>query len=125
MNNLYVIANRKLNEFRKADGTWTSDIEDAEQMEIHAALEKEAEIFEGGDKMTELVEVPLMHDAQYEDALSLTDVAGDFFDRHGIDLEVEIGSGDETKWTLRSRASGETAVITLADCTSFEVSDED
>jgi hypothetical protein len=123
MNNLYVIANQTLDRFRKADGSWTGVIDEAEQMGLHAALEKEIEVHMGGEKLIQLFEVPLMHDAQYEDALSLSDAAAGFFDRHGIDLSVEIASGDETTWTMKSRGSGETVTVTLADCDSFEVSE--
>ena len=123
MNNLYVIANEEFNSFRKADGSWTDDINDAEQMGLHVALEKEIEVHLGGEKLIQLFEVPLMHDAQYADVMSQADAAADFFDRHGIDLGVEIGSGDETTWTMKSRGSGETVTLTLADCDSFEVSE--
>lgn len=123
MNNLYVIANQHLDRFRKADGSWTPDINEAEQMGLHDALEKEIEVHMGGEKLIQLFEVPLMHDAQYEDVMSQADAAADFFDRHGIDLGVEIGSGDETTWTMKSRGSGETVTLTLADCDSFEVSE--
>lgn len=123
MSNLYVIANEGLDSFRKADGSWTDDVNDAEQMGLHAALEKEIEVHLSGEKMIRLFEVPLMHDAQYEDVMSLADSAADFFDRHGIDLNIEIASGDETTWTMKSRGSGETVTLTLADCDSFEVSE--
>ena len=121
MNNLYVIANQGLDKFRKADGSWTADMNEAEQMGLHDALEKEIEVHMGGEKLIQLFEVPLMHDAQYEDAMSQADAAADFFDRHGIDLSVEIASGDETTWTIKSRGSGETVTLNLADCDSFEV----
>ena len=123
MSNLYVIANQDLDSFRKEDGTWTPDINEAEQMGLHDALEKEIEVHLGGEKMIQLLEVPLMHEAQYEDALSLSDAAAVFFDRHGLDLSVEIGDSDETTWAMTSRATGETVRVTLSDCTSFEVSE--
>lgn len=125
MSNFYVLRNRKTGAYRRADGSMTEDIDDAEQMSIHDALEKEIEVFSRGEKFTELYEVPLMHDAQYEDAMAMTDPAGDFFDDHGIDLTVEIGAGDETAWTLVSRTTGHVAKVTLKDCHSFEVNKQE
>lgn len=121
MSNFYVLRNRETGSYRKADGSMTGDIGEAEQMNIHDAMQKEIEVFASGDKVTELYEVPLMHEAQYEDAMDLTDPAGDFFDNHGIDLVVEIGAGDETTWTLTSRTTGQSVRVTLEDCHSFEV----
>ena len=124
MNNLYTLWNRETSMFRKADGTMTDNIDQAEQMPLQQAMEKEIELFSSGEKFIELREVPLMHEGQYEDALSLTDPAGDFFDAHGIDLVINIGSGDESTWHLSSRATGTKLSITLADCYSFSVENE-
>ena len=125
MSNFYTLWNRETSMFRKADGTMTADIDQAEQMPLQQAMEKEIELFAAGEKFIELHEVPLMHEGQYDDALALTDPAGDFFDAHGIDLVVNIGSGDESTWHLTSRASGAKLRLTLADCYSFSVGSEE
>lgn len=122
MSNFYAIANETLDQFRRADGSWTENLDDAEHLTIEAATEKQVELIRA-EVITELVEVPLMHEAFYDDIHSRIDTLQDRLERAGVTLTTQIGEGDETTWTFE--VAGVTLRVTLAGPDSWEADYED
>lgn len=122
MSNFYAIANETLDQFRRADGSWTDNLDDAECLTIEAATEKQIELIRA-KVITELVEVPLMHEAFYDDIHSRIDTLQERLERAGVTLSTHIGEGDETTWTIE--VAGVTLNVTLAGPDSWEVTYED
>lgn len=122
MSNFYAIANETLDQFRRADGSWTENLDDAEHLTIEAATEKQVELIRA-EVTTELVEVPLMHEAFYDDIHSRIDTLQERLERAGVTLTTQIGEGDETTWTFE--VAGATLRVTLAGPDSWEADYED
>lgn len=122
MSNFYAIANETLDQFRRADGSWTENLDDAEHLTIEAATEKQVELIRA-EVITELVEVPLMHEAFYDDIHSRIDTLQDRLEQAGVTLTTRIGEGDETTWTFE--VAGVTLRVTLAGPDSWEADYED
>lgn len=122
MSNYYAIANETLDQFRMADGSWTDDLDDAEHLSIEAATEKQVELIRA-EVITELVEVPLMHEAFYADVHSRIDTLQDRLEQAGVTLTTRIGEGDQTTWTFE--VAGVTLSVTLAGPDSWEADYED
>lgn len=122
MSNFYAIANETLDKFRRADGSWTETLDEAEHLTIEAATEKQVELIRA-KVITELVEVPLMHEAFYADIHSRIDTLQGRLQRAGVTLSTHIGEGDETTWTVE--VDGVTLNVTLAGPDSWEATYED
>lgn len=122
MSNFYAIANETLDKFRRADGSWTETLDEAEHLTIEAATEKQVELIRA-KVITELVEVPLMHEAFYADIHSRIDTLQERLQRAGVTLSTHIGEGDETTWTVE--VDGVTLNVTLAGPDSWEATYED
>lgn len=122
MSNFYAIANETLDQFRRADGSWTENLDDAEHLTIEAATEKQVELIRA-EVITELVEVPLMHEAFYDDIHSRIDTLQERLERAGVTLTTRIGEGDETTWTFE--VASVTLRVTLAGPDSWEADYED
>lgn len=118
--NFYAIGNESLDKFLKADGEWTDDIDDAEQFaDITEAVMKQVELIRR-EIITEICEVPLMHEAVYEDINARIGDLQERLERAGVILSTEIGSGDETKWKLEIEGAGVTLKVRLAGPDDWE-----
>jgi hypothetical protein len=99
MNNLYALADESLKQFRRADGSWADDYNEAEQMALEQALERCLELFREG-VITEVFEVPLMAEGMYAAIDSRIDDLQARLEAAGVSLTTHVGSGDETTWTM-------------------------
>lgn len=121
--NYYVVSDETRTKFLRGDGSWTDEMNDAEHMTIEQAVEKQVELIRR-EVITEICEVPLMHESFYDDVHSRIDDLQAALDSIGITLSTEIGQGDETTWTLEFPAIGRTVRIKLDSPDSWEVTDE-
>lgn len=123
--NFYAIGNESIDRFRRADGEWVEDINDAEQFaSIEDAVMKQVDLF-GVGIFTEICEVPLMHEGIYDDIHSRIDDLQARLEAAGIELTTNIGSGDETTWTFGIENAGVTLTVRLAGPDEWEAKYED
>ena len=118
--NFYAIGNESLDQFLRADGSWADDIDDAEHFSsIEDAVMKQVELIQQ-NIITEICEVPLMHEAVYEDIHSRIDDLQARLESAGIHLSTTIGSGDDTTWTIEIENAGVTLTMRLAGPDEWE-----
>lgn len=118
--NFYAIGNESLDQFLRADGSWADDIDDAEHFSsIEDAVMKQVELIQQ-NIITEICEVPLMHEAVYEDIHSRIDDLQARLESAGIHLSTTIGSGDDTTWTIEIESAGVTLTLRLAGPDEWE-----
>ena len=118
--NFCAIGNESLDQFLRADGTWVDDIDDAEHFSsIEDAVMKQVELIQQ-NIITEICEVPLMHEAVYEDIHSRIDDLQARLESAGIHLSTTIGSGDDTTWTIEIENAGVTLTLRLAGPDEWE-----
>lgn len=118
--NYYIVSDEAMERFLKADGQWTDDRDEAEHLTIEQAVEKQVELIRQ-QVVTEICEVPLMHEAVYDDVHSRIDDVQARLAEAGIYLSTEIGSEDETTWTLEVESIGLTLKMRLAGPDEWEV----
>lgn len=97
--NYYVVSNEAGDRFLNASGEWVESMDDAEHMTIERAVERQVELIRR-EIITELFEVPLMHEAMYEDLHARIDDVQGSLEAVGVELTTHIGQGDETTWTM-------------------------
>ena len=122
MNNMYALADESLKQFRREDGTWSDDYNDAEQMTLERAMERCLELFREG-VITEVFEVPLLAEGMYAAIDSRTDDLQARLEAAGVTLTTLVGSGDETTWTMEFGDFTLTMKLTGPD--DFEVTDHE
>lgn len=108
--------------FRREDGEWTPNIDDAEHMTIEDAIDKQAELIDD-PRIINVCEAPLMHEAMYADMSRRFDELQDKLREHEVFLEYEIGEGDETTWKITFERAGVAVVLKLEDPNAFEMVD--
>ena len=108
--------------FRREDGEWTPNIDDAEHMTIEDAIDKQAELIDD-PRIINVCEVPLMHEAMYADMGRRFDELQEKLREHEVFLEYEIGEGDETTWKITFERAGVAVVLKLEDPNAFEMVD--
>lgn len=118
--NYYIVSDESMQRFLKADGEWTDDRDEAEHLTIEQAVERQVELIRK-NVVTEICEVPLMHEAIYDDIHTRIDDVQRRLADAGIYLTTEIGSGDETTWTLEVESVGLTLKMRLAGPDEWEV----
>lgn len=118
--NYYIVADESLKRFLKPDGEWTEDRDEAEHLTIEQAVERQVEMI-GKNVPTEICEVPLMHEAVYDDIHARIDEVQARLADAGIYLSTSIGSEDETTWTLEVESIGLTLKMRLAGPDEWEV----
>jgi hypothetical protein len=122
MNNMYALADESLKQFRREDGTWSDDYNDAEQMTLERAMERCLELFREG-VITEVFEVPLLAEGMYAAIDSRIDDLQARLEAAGVTLTTLVGSGDETTWTMEFGDFTLTMKLTGPD--DFEVADHE
>jgi hypothetical protein len=122
MSNLYALADESLKQFRREDGTWSDDYNDAEQMTLERAMERCLELFREG-VITEVFEVPLLAEGMYAAIDSRVDDLQARLEAAGVTLTTQVGSGDETTWTMVFDDFTLTMKLTGPD--DFEVTDHE
>lgn len=120
MSNYYAISNESHDRFLRADGEWVEDIDDAEHMTIEQAVEKQVELVRD-NVITDLFEVPLMHEAVYADIHSRIDDLQARLESAGVELATEIGQGDQTTWTFGIPSIGLVLLMRLAGPDEWEI----
>ena len=123
MSNLYALADESLKRFRRGDGTWSDDYNDAEQMTLERAMEKCLELFQAENIFTEVFEVPLLAEGMYAAIDSRVDDLQARLEAAGVRLTTQVGSGDETTWTMEF--SDFTLAMKLTGPDDFEVTDHE
>ena len=123
MNNMYALADESLKQFRREDGTWSDDYNDAEQMTLEQAMERCLEVFEDAGVITEVFEVPLLAEGMYAAIDSRIDDLQARLEAAGVTLNTQVGSGDETTWTMEFGDFSLT--MKLAGPDDFEVTDHE
>jgi hypothetical protein len=124
MSNMYALADESLKKFRREDGTWSDDYNDAEQMTLEKAMERCLEVFKDAGIFTEVFEVPLLAEGMYGAIHSRIDDLQARLEAAGVTLTTVIGSGDDTTWTMKFEDFTLTMNLTGPD--DFEVTgDED
>jgi hypothetical protein len=108
--------------FRKENGEWTQNINDAEHMTLEEAADMQAELA-ADPRSIDICEAPLMHEAMYADMDRRFDELQDRLREHGVFLEYEIGESDETTWKISFERAGVALVLKLEGPNSFEVMD--
>jgi len=108
--------------FRREDGEWTPNIDDAEHMTIEDAVDKQAELIDD-PRIINVCEAPLMHEAMYADMGRRFDELQERLREHEVFLEYEIGESDETTWKITFERAGVAVVLKLEDPNSFEMVD--
>jgi len=108
--------------FRREDGEWTQNINDAEHMSIEDAVDKQAELIDD-PRIINVCEAPLMHEAMYADMSRRFDELQERLREHEVFLEYEIGESDETTWKITFERAGVAVVLKLEDPNSFEMVD--
>ena len=108
--------------FRREDGEWTPNIDDAEHMSIEDAIDKQAELIDD-PRIINVCEAPLMHEAMYADMSRRFDELQEKLREHEVFLEYEIGEGDETTWKITFERAGVAVVLKLEDPNAFEMVD--
>lgn len=108
--------------FRREDGEWTKNINDAEHMTIEDAVDKQAELIDD-PRIINVCEAPLMHEAMYADMSRRFDELQERLREHEVFLEYEIGESDETTWKITFERAGVAVVLKLEDPNSFEMVD--
>jgi hypothetical protein len=108
--------------FRREDGEWTPNIDDAEHMTIEDAIDKQAELIDD-PRTINVCEAPLMHEAMYADMSRRFDDLQEKLREHEVFLEYEIGEGDETTWKITFERAGVAVVLKLEDPNAFEMVD--
>lgn len=108
--------------FRREDGEWTPNIDDAEHMSIEDAIDKQAELIDD-PRIINVCEAPLMHEAMYADMTRRFDELQEKLREHEVFLEYEIGEGDETTWKITFERAGVAVVLKLEDPNAFEMVD--
>jgi hypothetical protein len=108
--------------FRREDGEWTPNINDAEHMSIEDAVGKQSELIDD-PRIISVCEAPLMHEAMYADMSRRFDELQERLREHEVFLEYEIGEGDDTTWKITFERAGVAVVLKLEDPNSFEMVD--
>lgn len=108
--------------FRREDGEWTPNINDAEHMSIEDAVGKQSELIDD-PRIINVCEAPLMHEAMYADMGRRFDELQERLREHEVFLEYEIGEGDDTTWKITFERAGVAVVLKLEDPNSFEMVD--
>lgn len=108
--------------FRKEDGEWTTDINDAEHMSLEEAVDRQAELA-SDPRVIDICEAPLMHEAMYADMDRRFDELQERLREHEVFLEYEIGESDQTTWKITFERAGVALVLKLEDPNAFEVLD--
>lgn len=121
MNN-YVVGDEMLTKFLAADGSWVEDFNDAEQLTIEQAVEKQVELIRR-EIITEIFEVPLLAEGMYHAIHNRVDDLQARLEAAGVTLTTHIGDGDETTWTMEF--GDFTLTMKLAGPDEFEVADRD
>ena len=120
--NYYVVGDEEVERFRKADGSWVEDYNEAEQLTIEEAVERQVELIRQGI-VTEIFEVPLLAEGMYHAINNRVDDLQARLEAAGVTLSTQIGEGDETTWTMEF--AGFTLTMKLAGPDEFEVSEKD
>jgi len=120
--NYYVVGDKKLAKFLAADGSWVEDYNDAEQLTIEQAVEKQVELIRR-EIVTEIFEVPLLAEGMYHAIESRVDDLQARLEAAGVTLTTNIGQGDETTWTMEF--GDFTLTMKLAGPDEFEVIEKD
>lgn len=120
--NYYVVGDERLTRFRKADGSWTDDYNEAEQLSIEQAVERQVELIRQ-KVITEIFEVPLLAEGMYRAIHSRVDDLQARLEAAGVALTTRIGEGDETTWTMEF--GDFTLTMKLAGPDEFEVSERE
>jgi hypothetical protein len=123
MSNMYALADESLKKFRRVDGTWSADYNDAEQMTLERAMERCLEVFKDTGVITEVFEVPLLAEGLYAAIDSRVDDLQARLEAAGVMLTTQVGSGDETTWTMDFGDFTLTMKLTGPD--DFEVTDHE
>jgi hypothetical protein len=108
--------------FRREDGEWTTNIDDAEHMTIEDAIDKQAELIDD-PRIINVCEAPLMHEAMYADMGRRFDELQERLREHEVFIKYEIGEGDDTTWKITFERAGVALVLKLEDPNSFEMVD--
>lgn len=108
--------------FRKEDGEWTTNIDDAEHMTLEEAVDKQAELIDD-PRIINVCEAPMMHEAMYADMNRRFDELQERLREHGVFLEYQIGEGDETTWRISFEQAGVAVTLNLEDPNAFEVAE--
>lgn len=120
--NYYVVGDEALTRFRKADGSWTEDYNEAEQLTIEQAVEKQVELIRQ-QIVTEIFEVPLLAEGMYHAIHNRVDDLQARLEAAGVTLTTTIGEGDETTWTMEF--GDFTLTMKLAGPDEFEITDRE
>lgn len=120
--NYYVVGDEKLTKFLAADGSWVEDYNEAEQLTIEQAVEKQVELIRR-EIVTEIFEVPLLAEGVYQAIHARIDDLQGLLEERGISLTTHIGQEDETTWTLE--VQGLTLTLKLAGPDEFEFSQDE
>jgi hypothetical protein len=120
---MYALADGSLTQFRREDGTWSDDYNDAEQMTFEQAMAKCVELFQESKLITEVFEVPLLAEGMYAAIDSRIDDLQARLEAAGVTLTTQVGSGDETTWTMEF--GDFTLTMKLAGPDDFEVNDNE
>lgn len=120
--NYYVVGTPDLTKYLMADGSWTEDYNEAEQLTLEAAVERQVEMIQK-EIITELFEVPLLAEGMYQAIHARVDDLQARLEAAGVTLTTNIGAGDETTWTMEF--AGFTLTMKLAGPDEFEVSEDE
>lgn len=123
MSNLYALADESLKRFRREDGTWSDDYNDAEHMALERAMERCLEVFKASGVITEVFEVPLLAEGMYAAIDSRVDDLQARLEAAGVMLTTLVESGDETTWMMEFGDFTLTMKLTGPD--DFEVTDRE
>jgi hypothetical protein len=115
--NYYVVGNEELTKFLAADGSWVEDYNEAEQLTIEQAVEKQVELIRQ-EIITEIFEVPLLAEGAYSAIHARIDDLQGLLEERGINLTTNIGREDETTWTFE--VQGLTLTVKLTGPDEFE-----
>lgn len=120
--NYYVVGDETITKFLKADGSWTDDYNEAEQLTIEEAVERQVEMIRQ-NIVTEIFEVPLLAEGMYQAIHNRVDDLQARLEAAGVALTTNIGEGDETTWTMEF--ADFTLTMKLAGPDDFEVVEKD
>jgi hypothetical protein len=120
VSNYYVIANEAKDQFLLEGGDWGDSIDDAQHFTLDDAVMKQVELIRN-DVITEICEVPLMHEAFYEDIDRRVDALQERLASVGCILSTMVGSEDETTWIMEFENAGLTLVVKLTGPDAWEI----
>jgi len=124
MSNYYVIANEEKDKFLDENGAWVENLDDAKHYSLDDAVMRQVE-FIRQEIVTEICEVPLMHESFYADIDARIDSLQERLAAAGCILSTVIGSEDETTWVMEFENAGLTLTLKLAGPDAWEVTDHE